>query len=1083
MNTRTCLVCAIATALSICGSWTCIAGGDSSTNDWEDLAVNSINRLPARTYAAPLASVDAALTDDLEFKTPYVLSLDGTWKFSWAGDPALREKDFWRTDYDDSRWFEIDVPSCVELRGYGVPIYANMDYPHKKEYPFIKDRITGESNYNPVSSYRTRFVIPASWKSRRVVLRFEGVYSAYYVWVNGHKVGYAEDSCLPSEFDITAALKDGENILCVEVYRWCDGSYLEDQDMTRYSGIYRGVALWSMPKDGIWDFRVSEKLKVESGKCKEASISVEGIDGEWSATLYDAERKAVAQLSYKSNNQTIKQSDIRLWSAEDPYLYTLVIRKGDDIRARRVGFKEQRIDGHRVLVNGMPIKFKGVNRHETSVDNGRTVTMDDMIRDVELMKRHNINTVRTCHYPDQRLWYDLCDRYGLYVVAEANVEGHEYWYGKEGLGNQPEWAPSIVERNARQTVFYRNNPCVVFWSMGNETGHGDGFRQAMATVRKLDPSRFVHFERGNRDADIDSTMYPFVDWLVERGKAGDGLRADAPELEWEIRHGYDNPQQPNKPYFSCEYAHAMGNSMGNFKEYWDVFYAYESLSGGCIWDWADQAVWKETERLDPKTGKRARYLAYGGDFDEPIKAGNFNCNGVVDALRNVSAKLIEVAHVYRNLVVERKAGNGEPGTGNGEPGFVLRNRFGFTCADALAGRWAVISDGEKVAEGDFAVPSVAPLSSGSFVVPAIDAALAAAGKDREVFVNFEFATKADSRWAPKGWVVARDQIVLNPAAHAGKDTAPAVRPAVTETADSVTAVCAGTKAVFSRTSGTLCELDGVTVLKDEATGLTAGPRLTCARAFTDNDARMRTGASWSSVPEEKLGFFGSGLSQLRYHARPIKVGADFVRTTVEVTGGKSAGYRHVATWRFQADGSMTVEEQVVPHGRFPKWVPRLGLSMRLDPALEQMRYYGRGPWENYVDRCSASFLGIYESTVDAQFVDYVRPQDNGGKTDVRWVEFTDARGKGVRFSASKPLFVQALHYGWEDLEFARHRGNEHRFNAPLMRQDAILLNLDVRQYGLGNNSCGPTTLPQYEFDPNEPVSWMVRVEPVKGVSR
>ena len=1054
-----------------------MAAEGATTNDWENLAVNSISRLPARTYAAPLASVASALTDRLTFETPYVRSLDGSWKFAWTGDPALREKDFYRTDYDDSRWFDIDVPSCVELRGYGVPIYANTDYPHKREYPFVRDLITGEANYNPVASYRTRFTVPENWRGRRVVLRFEGVYSAYYVWVNGQKVGYAEDSCLPSEFDITHCLRaEGENLLAVEVYRWCDGSYLEDQDMTRYSGIYRGVQLMAEPLDGIGDFAVRTH---PAGGYERWRIEVASEGEDWSRTsaaLYDADGNKVCDLRRTegaggSRPATCEATlPARMWSAEDPYLYTLVIRKGADIRARRVGFKEQRIDGRRVLVNGRPIKFKGVNRHETSADNGRTVTLAEMVRDVELMKRHNVNTVRTCHYPDHRLWYDLCDRYGLYVVAEANVEGHGYWYGEEGLGNRPEWAPSIVERNVRHTVFYRNHPCVVFWSMGNETGHGDGFRQAMAAVRRLDPTRFVHFERGNRDADIDSTMYPFVDWLAERGKAGDGLRPDAPEVEWEVRHGYDNPQTANKPYFSCEYAHAMGNAMGNLKEYWDVFYAYESLAGGCIWDWADQAVWKETDRLDPRTGRRERFLAYGADFDEPIKAGNFNCNGVVDALRNVTPKLVEVAHVYRNLVVRRKDG-----------GFELENRFGFLPASDFDCTAELLVDGECVRTMSVAVPDIAPLARGPlpFAAPAPPAG-------RETAVNFVFRHRRATRWAEKGWVVARDQIVLStPEPCAKMDAAPAERPVVDERAATVTASCAGTKAVFSRATGTLCELvmNGVAVLKDSADGLTAGPRLTCARAFTDNDIRMRTGASWSKVPEEKLGFFGSGLSQLRYHARPIEVGKDFVRTTVEVTGGKSAGYAHEAVWRFRADGAITVEQRMVPHGRFPKWVPRLGLSLRLDPALERMRYYGRGPWENYIDRCSASFLGIYSGTVEEQFVDYVRPQDNGGKTDVRWVEFTDARDRGVRFSASEPLFVQALHYGWEDLEFARHRGGEHRFRAPLVRQDDVLLNLDVRQYGLGGNSCGPTTMPQYEFDPNEPVAWTLRIEPAKGGAR
>jgi len=957
------------------------------------------------------------------------------------------------------------------MKGFGVPIYSNHVYPHEKRYPLIRDAITGEANDNPVSSYRRTFVVPPAWKGRRIILRFEGVYSAYYVWVNGRKVGYSEDSCLPSEFDITPFLNETvsaedtgsqasrlPNLLAVEVYRWCDGSYLEDQDMTRYSGIYRDVSLLAMPKDGIWDFQV----KTTRNPDESWSVELELENGD-SASLYDADGKKIGDLNPLSDSNFKLQLNPNLWSAENPYLYTLIMKKGTDIRARRIGFKEQKIVGNAVLVNGKKIKFKGVNRHETSPRGGRTVTLEEMMKDITLMKRHNINTVRTSHYPDHRLWYDLCDRYGLYVVAEANVEGHGYWFGDDGLGNVPEWAPVILERNMRQVIFYRNNPSVVFWSMGNETGHGDGFRQAMAEVRRLDPTRFVHFERGNRDADIDSTMYPFVDWLAERGKAGDGQR-EAPELEWEIRHGYDNPQTKNKPYFSCEYAHAMGNAMGNFKEYWDVFYSYESLSGGCIWDWADQAVWKETERIDPNTGRRERYLAYGMDFDETIKAGNFNCNGVVDAERHVTPKLVEVAHVYRNLVVRKTAS-----------GLELENRFGFTDASAFTGEMETLVDGEVIARMEFDVPSVAPLSRAPLAL-----ALPKAADGHETAVNFTFRLKEATRWAERGWIVARDQIVL------GGPTAaiPAVTSGacldVAQTDGSVIVRAADTRAVFSRTTGTLSELvmNGIVVLRDSADGITAGPRLTCARAFTDNDIRMRTGASWSKVPEEKLGFFGSGLSQLRYHTRPVETGTDFVRTVVEVTGGKSAGYTHETVWRFGVDGSIRAEQKMTPHGRFPKWVPRLGLSLRLDPALEQMCYYGRGPWENYIDRCSASFLGIYESTVDDQFVDYVRPQDNGGKTDVRWVAFANVDGRGARFSASEPLFVQALHYGWEDLEFARHRGGEeHRFRSPLVRQKDVLLNLDVRQYGLGGNSCGPTTLPEYEFDPNESVTWSLWIEP------
>ena len=1050
--------------------------GEVKNPEWEDLAVNSINRLPARTYAMPLADEQAALTDALEPETPYRKSLNGTWKISWAGSPALRVKDFWKDGYDDSDWLTIDVPSCVETRGFGSPGYTNVRYPHawdpKRDntHPTIRNRDTDQPDYNPVSSYRTTFTVPADWKGRDVILRFDGVYSAYYVWVNGKFVGYAEDSKLPSEFDVTKYLKDfrretedgkagGENVLAVEVYRWCDGSFLEDQDMFRYSGIFRDVTLWAKPRDGIWDFTVKTALSKDYSA---ATIAVDGIEGEWGATLYDADRKKVGELN-SSTAQPLNLSTVNLWSAEDPYLYTLVVKKGEDIRMKRVGFKEQKVVGHTFLVNGRKVKFKGVNRHECNVENGRTVSLEDMLKDVTLFKRYNINTVRTCHYPDHHLWYDLCDRYGIYVVAEANVEGHEPGYGKDGLGLFKEWDHTVVERNARHVAFYRNNPSVTMWSLGNETGHGDSFRHAIAAVKEADPSRPVHWERGNEDADLDSGMYPTYEWLEKRGQEGDA--------------------ESGRCFFLCEYAHAMGNAIGNLQEYWDAFYNHDSLCGGCIWDWVDQAIWKETDRADPKTGRRERFLAYGGDWDEEPNDGPFCVNGVVDPFRNVSAKLVEVAHVYRNLVVTKVP----DADGNGfATVFELWNRFAFTTADAFLGTWKLRENGRVTKTGAFETPAVAPLQRCRFTVPGLAEALAASAAGAELFVDFEFLTKKDERWAKKGWVVARDQVAVGNgkwnfrSSTSGQETASplSASPLVKEDEKTVTVEHWGTKAVFCRKTGTLCELvmKGKTVLKDAAPGLASGPQFTCMRAFTDNDRWARDGNSWGE--DRKFGgLYSRGLTQLRYHARPIKVVGNVVTVVTEITGSMSAGFTHRAVWTFGADGAITVANTVTPHGTMPPNLPRMGLSLRLDKSLEQMSYYGRGPRENYVDRKTGSFLGVWDSTVTDQFEPYVRPQDNGSKCDVRWVSFADKAGKGVRFRASEPMYVQALHYSVEDLEHARHRAGQKRFRTPLVKRDEVYLNLDVRQLGLGGGSCGPTVVTKYLF-PVEETAWTLRIEPL-----
>ena len=1034
---------------------------------WEDTSVNSIGRLPAAHFTPPLAGEAAALADALESETPYVKSLNGRWRFKWTGDPARRPMDFWRTDFDDSRWGWIDVPSSVEMRGYGVPVYTNIRYPHKIAPPKILDRDTGRPDYNPVSSYRTTFTVPEAWSGRDVILRFEGAGAAYTVWVNGRMAGYAEDSMLPSEFDITPLLAESrggaprENLLCVQVFRWCDGSYLEDQDMFRFSGIFRDVLVWARPQGGIADFAVKTAHSGGWDKWR-LDVEVEPRDG-WTATLYDGKRAPVARLDAAKPGAEIAA---RAWSAEDPCLYTLVLKRGGDIRAAKIGFKEQKVEGHTFTVNGRPVKLRGVNRHETSPENGRAVSFDEMVRDITLMKRHNINTVRTSHYPNHRLWYDLCDRYGLYVIAEANVEGHEPAYGEKGLGRFPEWDGAIVERNVRQVKFYRNHPSVTIWSMGNETGHGDCFVHAIDAVRALDPSRPVHWERANKLADIDSRMYPDVDWVEKRGRLG-----DSPPGSGTLEDKYSRPESEHsagKPFLMCEYAHAMGNALGNLQEYWDVIYAHESLVGGCIWDWVDQAIWKQTGRIGDD-GSPERILAYGGDFDEQPNDGPFCVNGIVDPMRNETPKLLEVGHVYRTLAVRRR----DDGT------FELWNRNSFTDASEYDGTWRLLKNGFEVAAGRIDVPSIAPLSRGT-VVPAGLAEAAAAAAGGELFVDFAFATRKDAPWAPAGLVVAREQIALpsaEDAASAAAADAADGEVAFSEDETCIVARCAGTVARFSKETGTLSrlEMDGAVVLEDPAPGFAAGPRLTCARAFTDNDKWIATGNAWSN--DRSRSFFGSGLSQLRYHPEPPVAAASSVKSVVDVAGAKGCGFKHETEWRFKADGSIEVWNRSEPYGKMPV-LARLGVSMRLSPELENMRFYGRGPHENYIDRKTSAFLGVWRSTVAGQFVPYVRPQDCGMKCDVRWAEFTDAAGRGARFSSREPFFLQALHYEWEDLWFAAFKNGEDRYRAPLRPRKEVCVNLDVRQTGLGGASCGPNPLWKYRFAPEKPVEWTYTISPV-----
>ncbi|MGN0852194.1 MAG: glycoside hydrolase family 2 TIM barrel-domain containing protein [Kiritimatiellia bacterium] len=1015
--------------------------------EWQNELVNYVNVEPARAYSFPLASAESALTPELP-ETPYVKSLNGTWRYNWAGSPDQRPRNFFRTDFNDAGWYEIAVPSCVEMKGFGVPQYSNIKYPHPPTPPYT------DKAYNPVSSYRTTFSVPADWKGRPVFLRFEGVYSAYYVWVNGRKVGFSEDSCTAHEFNVTKYLKaDAPNLLAVEVYRWSDGAYLEDQDFIRFSGIYRNVMLFSPPPVEIRDFFWKPALAADfSSATVDLAVDTRDLSGDFdapavSASLYDAAFAKVADFpAFAQGRSTLRLDAPRLWSAEDPYLYTLVIRSSAnprpsasarppavDVRTAKVGFMKTEIATNgAILVNGKAMKFKGVNRHDASPVHGRSVTREEMRRDVLLMKRYNVDTVRTAHYPNDPYFYHLCERYGIYVQAEANVESHGMGYGTNCLASPPSWTQAHVDRCRDMVVNWRNSPCIFSWSWGNEAGQGPTFDVVDAACRALDGTRPQVYRQDCERFAVDGPGYPSLAAVRARG-----LRS--------------------KCSFFFEYAHCMGNALGGFKEYWDEFYAHPSLAGGCVWDWVDQAVWKCTDRVGAD-GRRLRYLAYGGDYDEQPNDGNFCVNGILDAERNVTPKLIEVGHVHRNVVVKR-------GTGNET--LKVWNRFAFTSLKKFDAGWELLEDGVPVARGPLAVPDVAPMAAAEIPWPEAVRTFPKR-ENREYCLNVSFRLAADEPWAARGHVVARDQIALTKPARRKKAEA-CDRPVRIETDEARVVVVAGpTTAEFSKRTGTLSKLtmDGRIVLADGADGIVRGPRLTCQRAFTDND-------KWLRDP-----FYASGLTQLAHHVRTCVATKTGVRVVVEVNGAKNAGFRHETDYVFAGTGEMEIRNRVTPYGKMPPNLPRLGLSLMLDARLENLTYYGRGPYENYIDRCSGSFLGLYESTVTDQYVAYVRPQDNGYKTDVRWLALTDSEGAGVRISGSRPLFCQALHYSCEDLEFARHRDRQERIWNEKPPRAEVCLNLDLRQLGLGGGSCGPKPEAPYRF-PIRTESWSVFFTPFR----
>ena len=1027
-----------------------------ATNEFpphEDPAVNAINRMPPRAYSMP--------------EEPYVMSLNGAWRFHWCGEPSLKPEGAERPDFDDSQWDEIDVPSCVEMRGWGVPHYANVAYPFKKQIPVILDEQSDEKNYNPVSSYRRKFTVPETWNGRRVFIRLDGADSAAYIYVNGKFAGYTEDSRSAAEFDVTSLLDKGENTLAVQVYRWCDGSYIEDQDMFRMSGLYRDVTLFAVPENGIADFCFASDFNADDPKEARVTLEVDtfGEGAEVSAALYDAEGAKVVDFT-GGTPFTATVCNPRLWSAEDPYLYTLVVKTGCDVRTAKVGMRKVEVRGNVLYFNGRPLKINGVNRHETSPENGHTLTLAEMERDILMMKRHNIDAVRTSHYPNDPRWYNLCDRYGVYVMAEANVESHAMGYGKDAIGRKPEWTKAICERNIANVAANRNHPSVFCWSLGNESGPGEAFEEAYALVKKMDPTLPIHYESGGRGyqtgtrrpfCDIDSIMYPTPEYVRERGEWGEGRIPEPP-----LFRGGKITQFADHPHIVCEYAHAMGNAVGNLQEFQDAFRSSPVNCGGFIWDWIDQAIWKYTDRILPD-GTRERYLAYGGDFDEKPNDGPFCCNGLIGATREESPKLAEAAHVFRPVVVRM--------TDDGAA--TLENRWCFTSADTLSCRWELLEDGKCVESGELAVPSVPPLASAPLALPKFSANLA---DGHEYFLNLSFALKNASEWAPTGHVVAREQIPLSSlelGAECLKTGAESLELSLEEDDKTIAVQTPNSKlkAVFSRNTGTLSRLvvGGKTILEDKA-GVVAGPRLTVVRAFLDNDRKKY--AAWA---------FASGMTQLRYHPRPFNAekkddGSIAVTARVKVTGAKSGGFDHTAVWMFGTDGKIRIAHTVKPFGNVPE-LPRLGMTWRLDGSLGNVEYYGRGPWENYPDRNTASFVGRYSTTVEDMFVDYMRPQDNGCRTDVRWVAIADKGGAGVKFSSSRPFSFTASRYTWEDLYFSRHQKGDERRYAPLVPHDAVFVNLDPLVSGLGDFSYMP--LDKYRFD-DSTASWTETIAPINN---
>ncbi|WP_372632703.1 glycoside hydrolase family 2 TIM barrel-domain containing protein [Cohnella sp.] len=988
----------------------------NAAKDWENIQVLERGRAKSRAYFIPFPSASEALGYD-RGSSPWFKSLNGFWKFKYAERPDLAPEKFYEEGYAIGAWDDIRVPGHWQLQGYGNPHYTDLYYPFPVDPPRVP-------NDNPTGCYVRQFELPGHWNGRKIAIKFDGVDSAFHVWINGQFVGYSQGSRLTSEFDVTPYVIGGVNRLAVRVYQWSDGSYLEDQDMWWMSGIFRDVYLVAEPAAvRIADYRVVTEL---DENFRDAILSVRAelagtlVTGNLKLRLLDAEGAEVAAAESAVEGGVVDIAvPVRgpaLWSAESPALYHLTLELFDragrlaEAVAQRVGFRTIEVRDGQFLVNGKAILLKGVNRHDHHPDTGRTVSLATMREDVLMMKRHNINAVRTAHYPNDPRFYDLCDEYGLYVMEETDLETH----GFEPLGNisrlsdDPQWEDAYVDRVRRMVERDKNHPSVLFWSLGNESGFGCNFRAMSAWCKENDPTRLVHYEE-DREAevcDVVSTMYSSVEKMEGFGK-----------LE-------DHP----KPHILCEFAHAMGNGPGGLKEYFETFDAYRRLQGGFVWEWIDHGLTlrQEKGRID---------YAYGGDYGDEPNNGNFVIDGLVRPDRTPSPGLIEYKKIIEPVKVEH--------LGGGRVRMV--NRYDFLTLDHLSVSWSLAIGGRPLRSGVLALPSIEPGESAEMDVPFGEQGV---GRGEEEWLNLSFALKADQAWAKAGHEVVWAQFLLR---EAGVQAVPG-EGAVLACTEEGRRIAVGNdrfRATFeaSRTGLSSWTADGKALTL-------GGPRLNFWRAPIDND--MYVVADWRKAHLDRL---TERVDRFRWE----RLGASAIRarwTSRIAPPVHDWGFRCETTYTVTGSGLVVVDVLGMPEGKPPAMLPKIGLQLELPGDAKHVEWYGRGPGESYSDSKQAGKFGVYEMTVDELFTPYVYPQENGNRTDVRWVSATDGAGIGLLAAGAPTLEFSARRYTDRDLEAAKHESD-------LAPREFITLNLDYRQNGLGSNSCGPAQLPPYAVGSEE----------------
>ena len=1012
--------------------------------DWQNPAVNQRNRLPMST------TYDAGGLN---------LSLSGIWKFNWNETAESRPMDFYGQSYDDSAWGEMPVPGLWELNGYGDPLYLNIGYAWRDHYENNPPYPAMEHNY--VGQYRRTFVLDEQWNGKDIFLHIGSATSNVRIWVNGKEVGYSEDSKLEARFDITKYVREGENLIALEIFRWCDGTYLEDQDFFRFSGLARDVYVYSREKKRLENIRAKGSASGEASLYAEVSKGVTEVSfaildpsgNEVASTKVNVNAKKLSENGLSCVETALQVPSVKQWTAETPWLYTLKVASYDkkgmtESTSVQMGFRDVEIVGGQLLVNGQPVLIKGVNRHEMNPYKGYVVSEADMIQDILVMKQLNINAVRTCHYPDDPLWYSLCDKYGLYVIDEANIESHGMGYGSRTLAKVPQYEQAHLERISRMVQRDFNHPSVIIWSLGNEAGDGPNFTKGYAMVKEMDPSRPVHYER----------TFDYKD-----GKNSPNTDIACPMYYKYAQCEEYSLSNPTKPLIQCEYAHAMGNSMGGFKEYWDLVRKYPHYQGGFIWDFVDQA---QKWPVDPACGSDHVFI-FGGDMNDYDPSDNsFCCNGVIAADRTLHPHAYEVAYQYRSILTTADAAEAMAGKVNvyNENFFIDLSRYMID--------WDVEVDGVRVLAGMVPAFKAAPQETVKVDLGFDEAALMEACgyadlSEHDVYLNVRYVLKKADGILPAGTEVAYDQIALNEAAVKPFENLSGL-PACEKDGDVVTfsgiMTYAGVlsdrispwKAVFNASEGSLTayELGGKNLLAESL--------MPCfTRAATENDlgARFdRKQAMWR-FPEFKVASFdveeGVGCYVVTVAFEPI---ADAAAVSMK--------------YYVYADGTVAAVESLKDAGKLSECyaLPRFGMQMAMPGEYSTFEFFGKGPFENYADRNSAALMGHYVQRVEDQYhYGYVRPQESGTKTNVKWMKVLDDNGAGFEITSDVRFSASALPFSVEQLD-VKALGNNQAHSLELKAQayenkrslGKTYVNFDLRQMGLGcEDSWGAIPRPEY----------------------